>query len=86
MLYKVKNLIRLHSEKWSAAHQHSPKGVPIDLECRSVQRDVVHCDFIPRKEVIQDQLPLALPCYDFVPLIRLSLVPESEAFRSSQLA
>ena len=24
--------------------------------------------FIPRKEVIQPQLPLQLPCYDFVPV------------------
>src|SRR5437764_8569617 len=25
-------------------------------------------DLIPRKEVIQPQLPLRLPCYDFVPI------------------
>jgi len=36
--------------------------------------------------VIQEQLPLPLPCYDFVPLIRLSLDPQSGAFRNSQLA
>lgn len=24
---------------------------------------------LPRKEVIQPQLPLRLPCYDFVPII-----------------
>ena len=25
-------------------------------------------DVLPRKEVIQPQLPLQLPCYDFVPV------------------
>jgi len=28
---------------------------------------------IPRKEVIQPQLPLRLPCYDFVPITRPTL-------------
>ena len=28
---------------------------------------------LPRKEVIQPQLPLRLPCYDFVPITRLTL-------------
>jgi len=28
---------------------------------------------IPRKEVIQPQLPLRLPCYDFVPVTRPTL-------------
>jgi hypothetical protein len=27
-------------------------------------------NMLPRKEVIQPQLPLRLPCYDFVPIIR----------------
>jgi hypothetical protein len=27
------------------------------------------CPGIPRKEVIQPQLPLRLPCYDFTPII-----------------
>jgi hypothetical protein len=31
--------------------------------CRS------NCSGIPRKEVIQPQLPLRLPCYDFTPII-----------------
>ncbi len=26
-------------------------------------------NLLPRKEVIQPQLPLRLPCYDFVPII-----------------
>ena len=28
---------------------------------------------LPRKEVIQPQLPLRLPCYDFVPIIHPTL-------------
>ena len=31
-----------------------------------------HC-VLPRKEVIQPQLPLRLPCYDFVPVTRPTL-------------
>ena len=30
-------------------------------------------DALPRKEVIQPQLPLRLPCYDFVPVINPTL-------------
>ena len=30
-------------------------------------------DRLPRKEVIQPQLPLRLPCYDFVPITRPTL-------------
>jgi hypothetical protein len=39
---------------------------------------------IPRKEVIQPQLPLRLPCYDFVPITSPTLdscVPEGFAHR-----
>ena len=39
---------------------------------------------IPRKEVIQPQLPLRLPCYDFVPITRPTLdgcLPEGLAHR-----
>jgi hypothetical protein len=28
----------------------------------------MHTNHLPRKEVIQPQLPLRLPCYDFVPI------------------
>ena len=31
-------------------------------------RTVVRSGILPRKEVIQPQLPLQLPCYDFVPV------------------
>jgi hypothetical protein len=32
------------------------------------QRDPIKSEPLPRKEVIQPQLPLRLPCYDFVPI------------------
>lgn len=34
---------------------------------------VVRCAALPRKEVIQPQLPLRLPCYDFVPITHPTL-------------
>src|SRR5688572_29353348 len=37
----------------------------LDLEAPDRNRGL-----LPRKEVIQPQLPLRLPCYDFVPIIR----------------
>ena len=44
----------------------------IALKERQHQRARSHrsnCSGIPRKEVIQPQLPLRLPCYDFTPII-----------------
>ena len=44
-------------------------GVPIDLEAPARARLRCLCEnILPRKEVIQPQLPLRLPCYDFVPV------------------
>jgi hypothetical protein len=48
-----------------------------DLVVRTNQRTIhrrarshrSNCSGIPRKEVIQPQLPLRLPCYDFTPII-----------------
>ena len=43
---------------------------------------------LPRKEVIQPQLPLRLPCYDFVPITRPALdgcLPEGLAHRLQAL-
>jgi hypothetical protein len=31
------------------------------------------CEFLRRKEVIQPQVPLRLPCYDFIPVTSLTL-------------
>lgn len=32
---------------------------------------------LPRKEVIHPQLPLRMPCYDFVPIIDSTFVPST---------
>ena len=40
---------------------------------------------LPRKEVIHPQLPLRMPCYDFVPVTSLALVPIMWAFGHYQL-
>ena len=37
---------------------------------------------LPRKEVIQPQLPLQLPCYDFIPVTGPTLGSSSLAVRS----
>ena len=31
--------------------------------------------YLPRKEVIHPQLPLRMPCYDFVPITNPTVVP-----------
>ena len=41
--------------------------------------------FLPRKEVIQPHLPIRLPCYDFTPVIGLTLDGCSLAVRSPAL-
>src|SRR4029079_16387090 len=46
------------------------RGVPTDLEVPDVPARL-RCrspEGLPRKEVIQPQLPLRLPCYDFAPV------------------
>ena len=45
-------------------------GVPIDLEVSDISTRLRCAEpkFLPRKEVIQPQLPLRLPCYDFAPV------------------
>ena len=50
-------------------------GVPIDLEVPDIATRL-RCDEpegLPRKEVIQPQLPLRLPCYDFTPITSQTL-------------
>jgi hypothetical protein len=48
-------------------------GCPDELNLSSEHRRAgshrSNCSGIPRKEVIQPQLPLRLPCYDFTPII-----------------
>ena len=48
------------------------------------RRASLRSSWLPRKEVIQPQLPLRLPCYDFVPITRPTLdgcLPEGLAHR-----
>ena len=46
-----------------------PKQAEIDLGFPAVgRRGAAPPEKLPRKEVIQPQLPLRLPCYDFVPV------------------
>ena len=60
---------------WSSVCFHFVFVTLAHHSCIALQR--LH--FSLRKEVIQPQLPLQLPCYDFVPIIR-------PAFGSSPLA
>ena len=39
----------------------------------STQRAANYCTIILRKEVIQPQVPLRLPCYDFTPVADLTV-------------
>src|SRR5579863_3739015 len=58
--------------------RHARPGLllsPSELTLRPVGLDEIerplgpgHCYVLPRKEVIQPQLPLRLPCYDFTPV------------------
>ena len=41
--------------------------------------------FLPRKEVIQPHLPIRLPCYDFTPVIGITLGGSFLAVRSPTL-
>jgi hypothetical protein len=49
------------------ATTHVPRLGPLEgsFSVPPLDRRIV---FVPRKEVIQPQLPLRLPCYDFVPI------------------
>ena len=44
------------------------RGWRIDLGARPIPTEAGSIGILPRKEVIQPQLPLRLPCYDFVPV------------------
>jgi hypothetical protein len=47
----------------------SPGSRPFTGTVRTV------CEFLRRKEVIQPQVPLRLPCYDFIPVTSYTLGP-----------
>ena len=46
---------------------------------------LIRSSCLPRKEVIQPHLPIRLPCYDFTPVIGLTLDACSLAVRSTAL-
>ena len=48
------------ARRWAEGARRIPRGVSGALATRSRR--------FPRKEVIQPQLPLRLPCYDFTPI------------------
>ena len=43
-------------------------------------------DYILRKEVIQPQVPLRLPCYDFIPITKLTFDHVIAGFGCSRLS
>jgi len=47
----------------------------LKLEATNSSFHVEKKNFLPRKEVIHPQLPLRMPCYDFVPVISPAFVP-----------
>ena len=47
----------------------APKGSPPERPVQHCTPAGVRAPAFPRKEVIQPQLPLRLPCYDFTPII-----------------
>jgi len=63
----VKNL-----EKFLITHRPNRYGIKkiIPLEITKFPSP-----FLPRKEVIHRQLPLPMPCYDFVPVTDFTVVP-----------
>ena len=62
---------------------HEPKG-PDGIQVRCRQPGGYRPSPEPRKEVIQPQVPLRLPCYDFAPVADLTVVgcpPFGSAYR-----
>src|SRR3954465_3400520 len=61
------------SSKASPVEVDVDLGEPVNPDDRSHQTGQAPPEYkssgIPRKEVIQPQLPLRLPCYDFTPII-----------------
>ena len=60
-------------EKGCAGGGPGPVPGPAVLSCGKPQRGVLSGCFL-RKEVIQPQVPLRLPCYDFTPVADLTVV------------
>ena len=74
-----RNLEHLKSDRKTLVQAWPPVGGRVTLPIRQgkdlgVERRLVSlCSMLPRKEVIQPQLPLQLPCYDFVPVTNPTL-------------
>jgi hypothetical protein len=51
------------------------KYAKFGIPCGAISENFRSCDLLvfSRKEVIQPQVPLRLPCYDFAPVIELAL-------------
>ena len=56
---------------------YRPSGQPIDVDTSSTAR-ARSCELsrshLSRKEVIQPHLPIRLPCYDFTPVMKPTVV------------
>ena len=52
-----------------------PSRVPLSLPSGRDPTCAFFMHFLHRKEVIQPQVPLRLPCYDFIPVTSLTLGP-----------
>ena len=60
---------RRRKRRWvQACLRRAPMQLPGRVHCWSVRSSL-----IPRKEVIQPQVPLRLPCYDLVPITELTV-------------
>jgi hypothetical protein len=88
---QMSGLSKLNSVTWLVEHRIEVDVVPGEPRHRTVRRPStgstptgVRAPVFPRKEVIQPQLPLRLPCYDFTPIINPTFdgcLPEGLAHR-----
>ena len=58
--------------RFSTPRIHGCPWQGVDLSQRRLS---CACEFLRRKEVIQPQVPLRLPCYDFIPVTSYTLGP-----------
>ena len=69
---QVKDLIVRAIARFSTPRIHGCPWQGVDLSQRRLS---CACEFLRRKEVIQPQVPLRLPCYDFIPVTSYTLGP-----------
>jgi hypothetical protein len=71
----VKKCSGTRPENWREEGNHGPTERAETIACRfDLRIPAPKRQAIPRKEVIQPQVPLRLPCYDFTPVTDHSLV------------